>query len=213
MKLAIRSHHVLGAHERVVRLQVFCPDQRRSVGYDKCRACPRISIVPGNPSEPGACIGCTPAETAPPRSVDACTSPRQDEAIGTLSGPRVLCIHAELPVDRLANAFREWSGVELPVVDGQGRLLGTVWRDDFVRARRHASIGPTSDPPRLANDCVDHANTLHEGSSIAHAVEALASRRARTLILIQDDNAVAGVLTDLDLLRWFAHERRRLSEV
>jgi CBS-domain-containing membrane protein len=113
----------------------------------------------------------------------------------------------------LANAFRDWSGVELPVVDEQGRLLGTVWRDDFVRARRPTSTGTNFDRPRRANDCVDHANTLHESSSIAHAVEALASRRARTLILVQGNNAVAGVLTDLDLLRWFAQERRRLSEV
>jgi predicted transcriptional regulator len=58
-------------------------------------------------------------------------------------------------------------------------------------------------------DRVGQATTVHEGSSIEHSVEVLAGKRARTLILIQDDETVAGVLTDLELLRWWARERRR----
>jgi CBS-domain-containing membrane protein len=135
----------------------------------------------------------------------------QDEPIGAVAGSRVLCIHAELPIDRLTVAFQESSGVELPVVDGQGHLLGTVWRNDFVRAARLGEPHAVLEPLLHVADRVGQATTVHEGSSIEHAVEVLTSKRARTLILVQDDDTVAGVLTDLDLLRWWARERRRGS--
>jgi len=205
MKLSVRSHHILGANERVVRLQVFCPGQRRSVDYEECASCPRLSSVPVSPEAPGACIDCSPVGAT---SADSPTIPTRDEPIGSLAGTRVLCIHANLPIERLADAFREWSGVELPVVDGRGYLLGSIWRDDFICARRPARVSGSFVPTRWANDCVDHANTLHESSSIASAVEALATRRARTLILVRGDSGVVGVLTDLALLRWFAREQR-----
>jgi CBS-domain-containing membrane protein len=129
-----------------------------------------------------------------------------------VAGTSVLCVHAELPVERLPVAFHEWSGVELPVVDASGHLLGSVWRDDFVRGRMSRGSHTSLEAPTHVADLVAQATTLRESSSIAHAIEVLASKRARTLILVQEDDTVAGVLSDLDLLRWLTRERRRLLE-
>jgi CBS-domain-containing membrane protein len=118
-----------------------------------------------------------------------------------------------LPVERLPAAFHECSAVELPVVDGSGHLLGTVWRDDFARGRMKGGSRPTFEPPRHAADLVGRATTLPESASIGYALEVLTSRRARTLILVQDDDTVAGVLTDLDLLHWLSRGRRRPLEM
>jgi CBS domain protein len=205
MKLPVRSQHVMGPHERVVRFLVFCPAQRRSVAHDECRSCPRLSAVPGTPNDPGACIDCVPL-------VEAREPAGRSEPSGALAGTSVLCVHAELPVERLPMAFHEWSGVELPVVDASGHLLGSVWRDDFVRGRMRRGSRATFEAPTHVADLVERATTLRESSSIAHALDVLASKRARTLILVQEDDTVAGVLTDLDLLRWVTRERRRLSE-
>jgi predicted transcriptional regulator len=135
----------------------------------------------------------------------------QYEPIGAVAGSRVLCVHAELPIDRLTVAFQECSCVELPVVDGQGHVLGTVSRDGFVRTTRLGEPHAVFEPPQRVADRVGQARTVREGSSIEHAVEVLTGKRARTLILVQDDDTVAGVLTDLDLLRWLTLERRRRS--
>ena len=116
-------------------------------------------------------------------------------------------------MDRLPSAFEEWHAVELPVVDGQGRLLGAVRRSDFVRARGLPSHPASLHKPQRVAEVLDSAVRIHESSSIAQAVQIFASKRARTLILVQDDDTVAGVLTDLDLLRWVTQARRRLSEL
>jgi hypothetical protein len=215
MRLPVRPQHVLGPQERTVRFRIFCPRQRRSVDFEECSACPRMSTVPATPGEPGACIDCAPHDAASEVKLPAPLDPRslagRDEPVGALAGPRVLCVHAELPVDLLPVAFREWSGVEIAVVDGLGHLIGTVWRDDFVRPKKVAELHASAEP-RVA-DLVDQPTRIHEGSTIGQAVEVLAIRRARTLILVQDDDIVVGALTDLELLRWLTHERRRLSEV
>ena len=136
----------------------------------------------------------------------------RSEPSGAVAGTRVVCVHAELPVERLPTTFREWSAIELPVVDGNGHLLGTVWRDDFARRRMVGGSRPTFELPRHAADLVGRATTLRESSSIGYAVELLTSKRARTLILVQDDDTVSGVLTDIDLLRWLTRRRRSLLE-
>jgi CBS domain-containing protein len=215
MQLPVRSRHVVGPHERVVRFLVFCPGQRRSVAHDECRSCPRLSTIPAAPSDPGACIDCIPLDPAllvpTATSFDACEPTGRSEPSGAVAGTRVVCVHAELPVERLRAAFQESSAIELPVVDPSGHLLGTVWRDDFARGRMNGGARPTLASPRRAGDLVGRAATLPESASIGYAVEVLTSRRARTLILVQGDDTVAGVLTDLDLLRWLSRARRRLS--
>jgi predicted transcriptional regulator len=171
--------------------------------------------MPATPSESGSCIECCNPSEAIPRVRPRIMSPDmrslavQDEPIGAVAGPRFLCLHAELPIDLLPTAFQEWSGVELPVVDDRGRLLGTIWRDDFVRTHAFGMPHAILEPPQRVVDRVGHATTVHESSSIEHSVEVLAGQHARTLILVQNDDTVAGVITDLDLLRWWARERRR----
>jgi hypothetical protein len=212
MKLPIRTQQVLGPAERVVRLTVFCPGQRRTVEYAACCACPALTS-PGSPKEAGACIECTGGRE--PRasnesSLEANTTVPEWEPIGAVSDPCVLCIRATLPADRLPSAFRDAPGMELPVVDARGRLLGTVWRDDFLHTRSRGELRPAL-AQRTALDSVTGGNRIHEGSCVKHALELLVSKRARTLVLVRDDDSVGGLVTDLDLLRWLTRERRRHS--
>jgi CBS domain-containing protein len=210
MRLAVRTQHILGPSERVVRLRVFCPARRESLDYEQCRACAQLASEPESPGAPGASIECEPspppAESAPV-SLAGRSPTGPYEAIGAIVGPRILCVRAELPVSRLPHAFREWTGVELPDVDAEGRLLGTVLRDDFQRRSGYPAARFEGEP-RVAQR-LDTATALYEGASIEHAVEVLSIRRARNLVLVRADETVVGVLTDLELLRWLTLERKR----
>lgn len=213
MRLAVRSHHILGPAERVVRLRVFCPARRESVDYEQCRRCAHLTSAPESPAVQGACIECEPAPPAESEYVSSAdrTPGGRDEAIGAVVGPLVLCVRAELPVGHLPHAFREWTGIELPVVDADGRLLGTVLRDDF-RRRSGYPAARFEGEPRVA-ERLDTATALYEGASIEQAVEVLSVRRARNLVLVRADETVVGLLTDLELLRWLTLDRkRRLGE-
>jgi CBS-domain-containing membrane protein len=111
-------------------------------------------------------------------------------------------------MDRVRVAFREAPAAELPVVDELGHVLGIVRREDFQRARRNGDPAETFHRPQQAVDRLDRATTLSESSSVQQAVEALVSHHSRNLVLLRDDATLAGVLTDLDLLRWVSQERR-----
>jgi len=188
---------------------VFCPAQNRSVDCAECRNCPRLVSFPESVSEPGAYVECNAVEPTP---LGAPQDRGQTAPIGALATPRVVCVDAELSVERLSAAFREWSGVELPVIDKGGRLVGTILRSDFVRARRPGDARPSFEQTHRVAERVSRATALHESASVQHAVRVLASQRARTLILVQDEYVVVGVLTDLELLLGMSRLRRQPPE-
>jgi CBS-domain-containing membrane protein len=212
MKLPVRSRQILGPTGRSVQLRVFCPGQRRSFDYVACSVCPRTARVPDDPGEPGATLDCSPP-TPSSAAIRANGATDSQESLGALARPEVTCIHRDLSVDALPAAFAEGHRVELPVVDADGHLLGTVWRDDFAPASwRAGGRNGGGGSGRRAFDRIGAASVLHESFAVERGLEALATRRARTLVLVTGESEVVGMLSDIELLQWVTAERRRASQ-
>jgi CBS domain-containing protein len=203
--LPVRSQVVLAeAASPTVRLRVFCPAGERSVAYETCVRCGSLCSLPAEPEQPGATITCTP---------DVLHAPMQgsETLVGAIVSAHVVCVRPELPLRELRSAFTRSTIAQLAVVDEEGRLLGTVWREDFIRRDSSpASLLGIRLPSRVG-DRMEGAVGLHEAARVTDAIRAIARDRARIVFAVDDERVVVGALTDLDLLRWLAAQRRSLG--
>jgi CBS domain-containing protein len=204
-ELPVRSQVVLAeAASPTVRLRVFCPAHERSVPYETCAQCGSLRSLPPDPEWPGATIKCTP---------EALHAPTQgsETRVGAIVSARVVCVRPELPLRELRSAFTTSTIAQLAVVDEGGRLLGTVWREDFIRHDSSPVSLRGSRLPTLVGGRMESAVGLHEAARVTDAIRAIARDRARIVFAVDDERVVVGALTDLDLLRWLASERRSLG--
>ena len=55
-----------------------------------------------------------------------------DDLVETVMDPQVISVRADLDQERVATMFKKYDLISLPVVDGDGRLLGRITVDDVV---------------------------------------------------------------------------------
>ena len=87
------------------------------------------------------------------------------------------------------------------ITDEQGRLKGVLTeRDIFGRL-----VGSDVDPSQPVDSfIVDHPFTLHLDQPIRHAIELMQTGRYRNVPLIDDDEALVGVVRPVDILKYLA---------
>jgi CBS-domain-containing membrane protein len=125
-------------------------------------------------------------------------SPRGSDAfVGDAMGLAVLLVDSAVTV----TALSEWlatSGPHLAViVDSAERPLGTVDLTDLAE---------TLD---ALNDVARPAAPVRESSLLAHAIDRMVHERARALPVVDDQDRVVGLITDLDALHWVARHGTR----
>jgi CBS domain-containing protein len=209
MKLAIRSQRVLASDKSRVRLTVFCPAKRRSMAYGECAQCERVASLPDDPGAVNACIDCDPpiATFISPRPVRPQALERhREEPIASLIPSTVLCVHMRFPAAGLADALRETRSAEVPVVDDEGRLVGTLRRSALPPPPLTRAIARV---PETAADWASEPIAVNEAVPIVDALELMVARHSRNLVVVRDDGCVIALLGDLDLLRWFTRARGR----
>ena len=129
-------------------------------------------------------------------------------------GSHVVCVRPEVAVETLADQFHAAGAILLPVVDASARLIGVLWRSDLappsvresaalrlrLRGESMTTVGEEMDP---------RAISVREDLPLSEALRAITSNRARTVTVVATDGTVVGLLSDLEILIWFALERRR----
>ena len=69
-----------------------------------------------------------------------------------------------------------------------------------LRGESMTTVGEEMDP---------RAISVREDLPLSEALRAITSNRARTVTVVATDGTVVGLLSDLEILIWFALERRR----
>jgi CBS domain-containing protein len=109
----------------------------------------------------------------------------------------VLTVHVEDPVDAAVDIIVARRVTGVPVVDEEQRCVGVVTESDIL-GKRGSTVGEIM----TAN-----AVTVEEDVSLAEAAEIMLTQRIRRLPVVRADNTLVGLLTRMDLVRWFGQTR------
>lgn len=109
----------------------------------------------------------------------------------------VRTVHVEDPVDAVVDIIVGMRITGVPVVDDAGHCIGVVTESDIL-GKRGSTVGAI-----MTADAV----TVDEDVSLAEAAELMLTRRIRRLPVVRGDGTLAGLLTRMDLVRWFGQTR------
>lgn len=222
-----------GSGEELVGTSVYCPIQEKSSAVPECEKCERFhalhfDVETRTTSVVGRCEAAapTPAEEAALRdAVGGIPDPRTP--LADIMTRTVICVRTDTGLDEVLDLLVRHSIGGMPVVDAQGHALGIISRADLLRAQhergdteemRAVTARPhDSDPPGVergshllepssitAGDVMSQVVlALHESSNIGQAASLMAFEGVHRLPVVADGGEVVGILSALDVLRWF----------
>lgn len=211
VRVRLLRHEVIepgGARKKTLR--VFCPVQACSIPQTRCKGCPRLR---GAFVDEGGCgdLLCEvdeaeATEAAERGGVETATVAQlaAGVTVGQAMSDRVVGVDQHTSVRLAQQAAAAERAFAMPVVSEAGELLGVVQRRDL------ASIPPVNLPLSAAGLVDTAAAALHESAPLSTAISAMTAERARWLPVVDASGALAGAITDLDLLRWMVRARGAL---
>lgn len=226
-------HTLSADGEEAITSTVYCPVQERSVAVVECEACSRFHSLHFDPAARTTSVAChaevagvAPEEEAALR--DAVGGPPDPATpLADIMTKEVVCVRADVGLDVVRQLMVERGFGGVPVVDADGKPVGIVSRADVLRAERETGEGEegirvTAQPKQrddiglgpgfhlyepakvTAGDVMSPlVLSLHESSNIGQASSLMAYEGVHRLPVISDDGRVVGILSSLDVLRWF----------
>lgn len=112
----------------------------------------------------------------------------------------VVSVSPDLPVSALLRVFTERDLRAVPVIAGDGRVVGMVSRGDLV--------GGADDRrgQRVADVMMCFAFSLPATASIARAAALMAYEGVHRIPVVTADGRLVGIVSSLDIVRWMARE-------
>ncbi|GGY76324.1 hypothetical protein GCM10010363_66690 [Streptomyces omiyaensis] len=126
-----------------------------------------------------------------------------------------VAIGRDAPYKEIVALMDEWKVSALPVLEGEGRVVGVVSEADLLpkEAFRDTDPGPERDEEATkavavrAGDLMSSpAVTVHAGASLAEAARIMARRRVKRLPVVNGIGMLEGVVSRSDLLKVFLRE-------
>lgn len=230
--LPVRTRRVLdGSGDEQTSATVYCPVREVSTPIATCEACQRFRALHFDAKTRTTSVVCACGAAAPADEIslrDALGGPPDPGTpLADLMSRQVVCVTADTGLDELRSLLVESEIGGVPVVDERGRPIGIVSRADVLRAdhdrgdtqeMREITARPRSgEPPPLepgshlyepvrvtAGDVMSPVVlALHESSNIGQAASLMAYEGVHQLPVIADGGEVVGILSALDVLRWF----------
>ncbi|MFI1398675.1 CBS domain-containing protein [Streptomyces sp. NPDC020681] len=119
--------------------------------------------------------------------------------------------------------MEQWKVSALPVLEGEGRVIGVVSEADLLLKEEYRGQDPRlTDPPLLdlakagavsAEELMSSpAVTVHANATIAEAARIMARRRAKRLPVVNDTGMLEGVVSRSDLLKVFLRQDEDIAD-
>lgn len=212
---------------------VFCPVVERSVAVADCERCEKFHSLHFDPGSRITTLHCNSAgaPVAPEEEAalrDAAGGPVDPETpLAEIMTKEVVCVRADVDLEVIRDLMVERGFGGVPVVDPDGRPVGIISRADVLRSEHDREGGDESErvtaqpherenlgfgkgfhvfePAKvLARDVMSPlVLALHENSNIGQASSLMAYEGVHRLPVVADDGKVVGLLSSLDVLRWF----------
>jgi CBS domain-containing protein len=163
----------------IASASVHCPIEHSGQTVERCLSCSRR--LAGQP--PLECL----APSRGPGPIDVC---------GELLPRETLVLDAELPAAEGLALLQAARLTSAPVIDDNRLLLGLTLASSLAEL---AEI-----PDSEVDDAVTHAVAANERLTVTEAARVMAARELDRLPIVDDEGRLLGVLTALDLVRWFS---------
>jgi len=112
-------------------------------------------------------------------------------------------IHTTTTIEDLGQMLVERNLPSLPVIDDDGRLVGTISAVDVVRIHEQGECRQTA--AQLMSPVVF---TLPASSSVESALHAFAAQSIERAPVVDDNGRLVGVVTAIDMIRYLNRARR-----
>ena len=207
-RLPIRVRRTIDGNGEISAVMlVYCEARLRSVPLDECTECDHCETVRIDPLEEDSWVICTRGASFP--SPFAVAEASGDQVpVATIMERRVICVTVDTQTSIVRELLLERGLTGAPVVDACGTVVGFVSRSDLLRNRWPAP------PVTVAHIMTPLALTVTETSSIAEASATMALEGVHRLPVVSNAGTkkVVGVVSALDILRWFAKRHGYLRE-
>ncbi|MFD7708329.1 CBS domain-containing protein [Streptomyces sp. NPDC059785] len=137
----------------------------------------------------------------------------------------VVAVGREAPFKEIVQLMGQWKVSALPVLEGEGRVVGVVSEADLL----HKEEFRDSDPDRFtqlhhlsdlakagaltAEDLMSApAVTVHAGAALAQAARIMARRKVKRLPVVSDAGLLEGLVSRADLLKVFLRPDEEIAE-
>lgn len=132
-----------------------------------------------------------------------------------LMTPNPTTVSEGTPIGDAVRIMTERGIKRLPVVDQQGRLTGMVCRVDVLRALGQPPAREMAERPpqpgrlvKVGDIMVTNLPTVKAETSLDDVVDLLVTQAQRRVVVVNDQNHVAGIITDGDLLKQASESER-----
>jgi CBS domain-containing protein len=188
--------------ERIVRL---LERKMRTMSTDGAHAEKRTVHCPLKGTQSvDSCLGCARLEreaSAGGHEFLECRVPagetELEQRVGALISEDLTCLDSELLATR-ALALLDSSGVtSAPVVDDNSVLVGMVSASKLVRLKQHPEL-------EVDDALVTQVVTVPETATVREVAQVMSRHGLDRVPVVTEDGHLVGVVTALDVVRWFA---------
>ncbi|WP_416223330.1 CBS domain-containing protein [Streptomyces hygroscopicus] len=137
----------------------------------------------------------------------------------------VVAVGRDAPFKDIARLMEQWKVSALPVLEGEGRVIGVVSEADLLPKEEFRDSDPDRFTqlhrlPDLAKAgaltaeelMTSPAVTVHPGSTLAQAARIMAQRRIKRLPVVNDEGILEGIISRADLLKVFLRPDNEIAD-
>ncbi|MET9346340.1 CBS domain-containing protein [Streptomyces termitum] len=123
-----------------------------------------------------------------------------------------VAVGRDAPYKEIVALMDQWKVSALPVLEGEGRVVGVVSEADLLPKEAFRDTGPAPEDAvkagavRAGDLMSSPAVTVRAGASLAEAARVMARRRVKRLPVVNEIGMLEGVVSRSDLLKVFLRE-------
>ena len=207
-RLPVRVRRTIDGNGEISAVMlVYCESRRRSILLDDCTECDQCETVHIDPMEEDSWVVCAKGSSFPAPSAIA-EADGDRTPVASIMSRRVICVAPETQSSVVRELLLERGMTGAPVVDPLGTVVGFISRADLLRNRWPAR------PTTASQVMTPFALTVTETASVAEASALMALEGVHRLPVVNNASAskVVGVISAVDILRWYARRCGALRE-
>ncbi|MFF4537184.1 CBS domain-containing protein [Streptomyces aureus] len=137
----------------------------------------------------------------------------------------VVAVGRDAPFKEIVRTLKQWRVSAMPVLEGEGRVVGVVSEADLLpkeefrdeepslsRQRERLADSAKAGATRAAELMSTPAVTIHADATLAQAARIMAVRRVKRLPVVDDVGMLQGIVSRADLLKVFLRPDDEIEE-